>query len=63
MRTDTPVGDSFNVVKESKAAPTAYLRVNVLPGIEMHMSADVYDSMKHKMDALTAYIQKLSKEG
>jgi len=62
MRTDTPVGDHFNVVKEQKA-PAPYLRVDVLPGLEMHMSADVYDGLKYKMDALITYIQKLSKEG
>ena len=62
MRADTPVGDYFNVVKEQKI-PAPYLRVDVLPGLEMHMSADVYDRLKYKMDILIAYIQKLSKEG
>ncbi len=62
MQTDASIGDHFNVVREQKT-PIPYLRVDVLPGLELHISADVYDGLKYKIDALIAYIQKLSKEG
>ncbi len=54
--------EDFNMAPDT-AAPDVYIRKTLLPGLEIHMTPEVYERLRYKMDTLAAYLKKLSQEG
>ncbi len=61
MNTAPGENPEFKMVK-ALPAPDMYIRLDVMPGIELHMKPQVYETFKYKTDAIIAYIKKLSQE-
>lgn len=54
-------GLQLDVVRTPES-PAVYLRVDLQPGLELHMSEAVYQRLRYKIDAMSAYAKKLISE-
>jgi len=62
---DMRAGDTNDLqlnVLTSPEPPAVYMRVELQPGVELHMSKAVYERLQYKIGALSAYVKKLINE-